>query len=116
MKRGVNRRSEGADRHRLCQSRDAFEKDMTIGEQPDQQSIHELLLADDDLRNLFPQLLYPPRSRLHLFIQTVSHVSGDCRRAATLTQVIWRSRFISGTKCPQTLPLSVNQSPTIVST
>ena len=46
---GVDSLGERGDGQRLGQSRDAFQKDVSVGQQADQQGVHQVALAHDDL-------------------------------------------------------------------
>ena len=46
---GVDGLGERGDGQRLGQSRDAFQKDVSVGQQADQQGVHQVALAHDDL-------------------------------------------------------------------
>ena len=46
---GVYGLSQRRDGQRLGQSRDAFQKDVSVGQQADQQGVHQVALAHDDL-------------------------------------------------------------------
>ena len=56
---GVDGLREGAHRERLREARDAFEEDVAVGEETDQEAIDEVLLADDDTSDLFAEARHP---------------------------------------------------------
>jgi hypothetical protein len=55
MEGGMNGCGESADGKSFCEAGDTFEQDMAIGKQPNQQTIYQLRLADDDLADLGAQ-------------------------------------------------------------
>ena len=73
MERGMDGRGQGADAHGLGQAGHAFEQHVAIGQQPDQQPVHQLLLADDDPANLRAQPTNPAGRSLHLLVQRRAH-------------------------------------------
>jgi hypothetical protein len=75
MKAGLNRCGQRADGKRLRQTGHAFQQHMAVGKQPDQQTVNELFLANDDFPNLGSQRSDPRRSCLHLFVQRCDHAA-----------------------------------------
>ncbi len=75
MEGGLDGGGQGADAHGFGQAGHAFEQDVAVGQQPDQQPVHQLLLADDDPANLRAQPANPTGGRLHLLVQRCAHDS-----------------------------------------
>ena len=65
MKLRLDGRGQRADGQRLGQARHAFEQDMAVGEQADEQPVHQMFLADDDLADFLAQPADPGRGALH---------------------------------------------------
>ena len=94
MEGGLDRGRQGADGQGLGQAGHAFEQDVAVGQQPDQQPVHQLLLADDDPANLRAQPANPAGGRLHLLVQRCAHDSMNLGDGCAVTQVICK-RFNS---------------------
>ena len=62
----VNRRCERADGERFCEAGHAFEEDVSIRQQADEQAVNEMLLADDDFADDFAELGDPCGCLAHL--------------------------------------------------
>ena len=92
MELGLHRRRERADGQRLGQAGHAFEQDVAVGEQADEQPVHELFLADDDVGDFLAQFADPVGGGLHFFVQRYAHVRGNLEREGALTQVIQGQR------------------------
>ena len=65
LKARVDGGGERAQRERLGESRHAFEQQMTVGDQADQEPVHEIFLADDDTADFLFQRPHPGGSGLH---------------------------------------------------
>ena len=65
LKVRVDGGGERAQRECLGESRHAFEQQMTVGDQADQEPVHEVFLADDDPADFLFQRTHPGRSGLH---------------------------------------------------
>ncbi len=52
LEAGSDGLGDSADRHRLGEARHAFEQDVAAGEQPDQDTLYHVFLADDAPRDL----------------------------------------------------------------
>ncbi|MND08086.1 hypothetical protein D3C83_304800 [compost metagenome] len=59
METGLNGCGQYADGKRLGQTGHAFEQHVAVGEQPDQQAVHQLFLANNDFPNLGSQRADP---------------------------------------------------------
>ena len=59
---------QGFDRKGLGQSGDPFEQDVAIGQQPDNEPLDQVFLADDDLVNFVQQRWHERAGLLHLGI------------------------------------------------
>ena len=68
MKRRVNRHGERADGKGLCQAGDAFKQDVAVREQADEQPVHQLFLADDDMADFLAQRGDPSRGPFHFLV------------------------------------------------
>ena len=62
-----------ADGQGFGQAGHAFEQDVAVGEQADQQPVHQLFLADDDAADFGAQSFDPAGRGLHLFVQRIAH-------------------------------------------
>ena len=75
---------------RLGQAGHALEQHVAVGEQPDQQPVHQVLLADDDAADLVAERAHPGRGLVDAgvqFIKRDGHWEGECRRIAGTAQV-----------------------------
>ena len=72
---GLHRRGERAHGERLGQARNAFEQHVAVGQQPDQQALDQLFLADDDVGDFLPQRFNPSRRLADLFFDRLIHVA-----------------------------------------
>jgi hypothetical protein len=82
MEGGMDGGGQGADAHGLGQAGHAFEQHVAVGQQPDQQPVHQLFLADDDPAHFCPQPADPAGCRLHLLVQRCAHESISLSKAA----------------------------------
>ena len=73
MKLRLHRRRERADGQRLGQSGHAFEQDVAVGQQADEQPVNELFLADDDVGDFLAQLADPGGGLRDLVFQRSVH-------------------------------------------
>jgi len=64
----VDARGEGLNRKGLGQTRHAFQKHVTIGEQANDQPLHKISLADDDLADFIQQGAHKRARLLHFLI------------------------------------------------
>ena len=64
----LNGGSESLERKRFRQTRDAFEQDMAVADQPDHEPVDQMFLADNDASHLLPQWLHPRGRLLHGFV------------------------------------------------
>ena len=82
VKGGMDGGGQGADAHGLGQTGHAFEQDVAVGQQPDQQPVHQLLLADDDPADLRAEPADPASRGLHLLVQRCAHDSTNLGKDA----------------------------------
>ncbi len=66
LETGLNGRRQRFDGERLGQAGHAFEQDVTVGEQAEEQPIDEIFLPDHDVADLFAQRRNPLAQLLHL--------------------------------------------------
>ena len=66
LKTGLDAGGHRFDREGFRQARHAFEKNVAIGEQAEQQPIDQIFLPDDDMSNLFAQRRNPAAELLDL--------------------------------------------------
>ncbi len=71
----MHRRRERADGKRLGEPGDTFEQHVAVGEQADEQPVHELFLADDDARDFLTQHADPGGSLRDLVFQRGVHAA-----------------------------------------
>ena len=64
---GTDRLRQGGDRQRLGQAGDAFDQQVGVGDQADQQAVEQPVLTDDLLAELVAHPLEDPALALHLF-------------------------------------------------
>jgi hypothetical protein len=64
---------ERADGERLGEAGDAFEEDVAVAEEADEQAVDEVLLADDDASDLFTESRHPSAGG----VDGVRHRGGD---------------------------------------
>jgi hypothetical protein len=55
----LNRRGKGAHGERFGQTRNAFEEDVAIGQESDEETVHEMILADEDAPDFGSKGLHP---------------------------------------------------------
>ena len=63
------------DRQRLGQARHAFEQDVAVGQQADEQPVDQVALADDDVADLLAQAVQTRASSLTRSLMAVIPVS-----------------------------------------
>ena len=73
LKLRLHRRGERADGQRLGESGHAFQQDVAVGQQADEQPVHELFLADDDVGDFLAQLADPGGGLRDLVFQRSVH-------------------------------------------
>ena len=81
MERGLDCRRQRADTEGFREAGHAFEQDMPIGEQADQQPVHQLFLPDDDAADFGAQSFDPAGRSRHLFVQRIAHAGVNLGRA-----------------------------------
>ena len=82
MKLRLHRRRERADGKRLGESGHAFEQDVAVGEQADEQPVHELFLPDDDAGDFLAQRARSTRTFARLGLSTMCSCRLNLGRAA----------------------------------
>ena len=68
----LTRSGERLERERLGQAGHAFEQDVAVGDQRNEQAVDQMLLADDDASHLLLQRAHPRRSFLHRLIDRLN--------------------------------------------
>ena len=61
----VDASGEGFERERFCQAGHAFEQDVAVGDERNEQAVDQMLLADNHAPHLLLQRAHPRRSLLH---------------------------------------------------
>ena len=64
----VDGRGERLDRQGFGQARHAFQQDVPVGQQADDQAFDQVILADDDLADLAKKRAHKSAGPLHLFV------------------------------------------------
>ncbi len=84
LKLRLHRRRERADGKCFGQAGNAFEQDVAVGEQADEQAVDELFLADDDVGDFLAQICESTPTFARLGLSAVNSCGENLCRAAKL--------------------------------
>ena len=83
---------QGPDGHRLGQPRHTFHQDVPVGEQPDEEPLDHVSLADDDPADLIQQAVDKGALRVNLLLNRFDIVVHGTILGRCCTNMVWRSR------------------------
>src|SRR5204862_5918749 len=102
LESGLNACCHCFNSKRLGQPGDAFEQEMTVGEQSQQKTIHQILLPDDNMTNLLPERWHPLTQLSYFLRNFLSRFHTVC--SDTLGSENVRSNRLHGAEDPLSIP------------